>query len=177
MNPLSAMLEFHMNPLEIVLRGTLMYWFLFLIFRFVTRRDAGGVGIADILLLVIVADASQNAMAGDYKTVPEGCVLVATLIAWNLLIDWASVKSDWVRKFAEPRPLLLVRHGRVIHRNLRREFLTMDELRAQLRLAGVSDMLEVRAAFMESDGSFSVILEKPARARHAAAGRHHDANR
>jgi uncharacterized membrane protein YcaP (DUF421 family) len=162
MNTLSALFEFHMNPLEIVLRGTLMYWFLFLIFRFVTRRDAGGVGIADILLLVIVADASQNAMAGDYKTVPEGFVLVATLIFWNVLIDWASFKSDWVRRFAEPKPLLLVRHGRVNHRNLRREFLTLDDLQAQLRLLGVSDIGKVRAAFMESDGKFSVVMEKHA---------------
>ena len=60
--------EVHVPVPELVLRGTLVYWLLFLIFRFVLRRDVGAVGIADILLLVIVADAAQNAMSGGYDT-------------------------------------------------------------------------------------------------------------
>ena len=56
----------HVSVPELVLRGTLVYWLLFLIFRFVLRRDVGAVGIADILLLVIVADAAQNAMAAAF---------------------------------------------------------------------------------------------------------------
>ena len=59
-----------------MLRGTLVYWLLFLIFRFLLRRDVGAVGIADILLLVIVADAAQNAMSGGYDTFAEGAILV-----------------------------------------------------------------------------------------------------
>ncbi len=54
---------------EIVLRGSAIYWFLFAIFRLALRRDVGAVGIADVLLLVLIADASQNAMAGDYPGV------------------------------------------------------------------------------------------------------------
>jgi len=61
---LAGLFAFDVSPLELVLRGTLVYWLLFLIFRFIMRRDVGAVGIADILLLVIIADASQNAMAG-----------------------------------------------------------------------------------------------------------------
>jgi uncharacterized membrane protein YcaP (DUF421 family) len=68
---------------EIVIRGSAMYWFLFLVFRFVVRRDVGAVGIGDLLVLVIVADAAQNAMAGEYKSVTDGIVLVSTLIGWN----------------------------------------------------------------------------------------------
>ena len=163
MDALLSLFEFKMNPLELVLRGTLMYWFLFLIFRFVTRRDPGAVGIADILLLVLIADASQNAMAGDYKTVQEGCALVATLIGWNVLLDWSSYRFELVRKFVEPPPLLLIRHGRVLHRNLRQEFLAVDDLQAHLRQFGVANVEDVRAAFMESDGKFSVILRDGAR--------------
>jgi uncharacterized membrane protein YcaP (DUF421 family) len=148
---------FNVSPLELIVRGTLIYWFLFLMFRFVLRRDVGSVGIADVLLVVLIADASQNAMAGGYETVAEGCVLVLTLMGWNWLLDWASFRFDSVRRFAEPPPLLLVRHGRVLHRNLRQEFLTMDDLQSQLRQSGVGNLAEVRAAFMESDGRFSVI--------------------
>ncbi len=62
----------HVPVSELMLRGTLVFWLLFLIFRFVLRRDVGAVGIADILLLVIVADAAQNAMSGGYDTLTEG---------------------------------------------------------------------------------------------------------
>ena len=73
--------EIHVPVAELMLRGTLVYWLLFLIFRFILRRDVGAVGIADILLLVIVADAAQNAMSGGYDTFSEGAVLVLTTAA------------------------------------------------------------------------------------------------
>ena len=70
------LLRFHVSPAEIALRGTAVYWFLFLLFRFVLRRGVGSLAITDILLLVLIADASQNAMAGGYDTVAEGALLV-----------------------------------------------------------------------------------------------------
>lgn len=70
----------HVSPLELFVRGTMTYWFLLLIFRFVLRRDPGSLGVADILLVVIIADASQNGMSGEYKTVTEGFILIGTLV-------------------------------------------------------------------------------------------------
>jgi len=154
---LSGLFAFHVSPIELIVRGTLMYWFLFVIFRFVLRRDAGAIGIADILLVVLVADASQNAMGGGYDTVAEGCVLVGTLIGWNYLLDWAGYRWKAVARFSEPPPLLLIDRGRVLARNLRREFLTREDLDAQLRMKGVASPAQVKTALMERDGSFSVV--------------------
>lgn len=170
MHLLLSLLHFKMNPVELVLRGTLVYWFLFLTFRFVLRRDAGAVGIADVLLLVIIADASQNAMAGEYTTVPEGFVLVSTLIGWNFLLDWASFHWEPIRRFVEPPPLLLIENGHILQRNLRREFLTMSELHSHLRQSGVEDVRKVKRAFMESDGKFSVVLKESAQSGAGARG-------
>src|SRR5918911_154899 len=94
----SELFKFSVPASELIVRGTAMYWFLFLIFRFGIRRDVGAVGIADILLLVIVADASQNSMDGEYTSVTEGMVLVGTLIGWNFLLDWLSFRFDSIRK-------------------------------------------------------------------------------
>jgi len=142
---------------EIVLRGSVVYLVLFAIFRFVIRRDVGAVGIADLLLLVLVADAAQNAMGGGYETIGEGLVLVATLVAWNVLFDWLSFHARWFAKFAVPEPLLLVRNGRLMGANLRRELITRDELVAKLRAHGVDDLREVAKAYLESDGEVSVV--------------------
>ena len=61
-----------MPALELVIRGSVIYWFLFLMFRFVLRRDIGSIGITDVLFVVIIADAAQNAMAGEYKSITDG---------------------------------------------------------------------------------------------------------
>ena len=154
---LVALFAFNVNPLEIVLRGTVMYWFLFLLFRFVLRRDGGSIGIADVLLLVLIADASQNAMSGAYDSIAEGCLLVGTIAGWNYGFDWASYHFQLVRKFAEPAPLLLVTRGRMLRKNMRRELITEEELWAKMREQGVSSLSEVASVFMESSGEISVL--------------------
>jgi uncharacterized membrane protein YcaP (DUF421 family) len=165
----SSVFGLHVSPLELVVRGTLIYWFLFLLFRFL-RRDSSGVGVADILLIVLVADASQNGMSGSYESVPEACILVATLIGWNYLFDWAGFHFDWFRRFSQPPPLLLVDRGRVIGRNLRKEFVTREELDGELRKHGVTELAQVRAAYMETDGEFSVLT-------YAQSGQPHEKKR
>lgn len=153
----SSLIELNVSPIELIVRGTCFYWFLFLIFRFVMRRDVGGIGVADVLLVVLIADASQNAMAGGYTSLAEGAILVGTLVAWNFMLDWAAFRFRWIERILEPRPLPLIRAGRILHRNLRAEFLTLDELHSHLRQNGVASVSEVRTACLESDGNLSVL--------------------
>ena len=148
---------FTLPVMEIIVRGSVFYWFLFALFRFIVRRDVGSVGIADILILVIVADASQNAMAGEYTSVADGMVLVATLIGWNVFLDWLSFRSKRFRRFAEPPPLLLVENGHFHRRNMRREFISEDELLSMLHKEGIDNPQQVKAARLEADGQLSVI--------------------
>lgn len=145
---------------EIVLRGSLFYWFLFFVFRFLIRRDVGAVGIADILIVVIIADASQNAMAGEYRSITDGMVLVMTLIGWNMFLDWASFHFKPFRRFAEPAPLCLIRNGRLLPRNMRKEFITEDELWSKLRQEGIISLEEIREAYLEADGQISIVRRK-----------------
>jgi uncharacterized membrane protein YcaP (DUF421 family) len=149
------------DPLELIVRGTLMYWFLFLLFRFVLRRDVGSIAIADVLLLVLIADASQNAMSGGYESVTDGCILVATIAGWNYGLDWVSYRWRFVRNLIEPKPLMLVTDGQPHRRAMRREMITMDELMAKLREHGYERLAQVKAARMESDGEITVLGYEP----------------
>src|SRR5262245_52597616 len=99
---LGELFGFSMPIAEIVLRGSSVYWFLFLLFRAIARRDIGAVGLADILVLVIVADAAQNAMAGGYETISDGMLLIGTIVFWNLAVDWLAYRSPWFRRLAQP---------------------------------------------------------------------------
>ena len=154
---IAPLFQLSVHPGELVLRGTLMYWFLFLLLRFVLRRDIGSIGIADVLLLVVIADAAQNAMSGGYESVTDGCILVATIAGWNWLLDLASYRFLAVRRLLEAKPLRLVDNGRLLRRNLRREMITVDELMSVLREHGVEKLEQVKAATMESDGEISII--------------------
>jgi len=162
-----ALFAFSVPPLELIVRGSAMYWFLFLLFRFVLRRDVGSVGLADILILVIIADAAQNSMSGEYTSITDGCILVATLAFWNVLLDVLTYYFPKFRGLAQASVLLLVNNGQIMERNLRREFLSKDELMAKLREQGIEKLDQVKRAYMEPQGAISVVR------RHSGGGDDH----
>jgi uncharacterized membrane protein YcaP (DUF421 family) len=141
---------------EIFLRGTIVYLFLFFVFR-VLRREAGAVGISDLLVVVLIADAAQNAMANEYKTVTEGLALVSTLAFWDYFLDWLSYRFPFFQRLLRPSPLLLIKDGRLQWRNLRQEMITEEELIGKLRAQGVEQVEDVKQSYMEDDGTISVI--------------------
>jgi len=143
--------------LEIILRGSVMYLSLVILLRIVLKRQTGTLGMTDLLLITLLADASQNAMAGEYKSLPDGIVLVATIIGWNYAFDWLSVKSAWFERLIEPPPLPLIKRGKLLRRNMRRELITEAELLGKLREQGVEDVSKVKQANIESDGQISVV--------------------
>jgi hypothetical protein len=75
---------------ELIVRGSLMYRLILAGFR-VFRRDAGSLSVSDLLVVVLIADAAQNGMAGEYKSVTEGVVVVATIFAWNYALDGSRI--------------------------------------------------------------------------------------
>jgi len=156
----SNFLSFSMSPLEVFIRGTLMYWFLFLLLRFILRRDTGSAGISGILFVVLLGDAAQNAMIGKGHTIGDGGLLIATLAMWNLLLDWLGTRSKLVARLTEAPPVLLVRHGRLVHRNLRRELVTREEVEVKMRSNSLEKLEQIKAMYLEGDGSFTVIKAK-----------------
>jgi uncharacterized membrane protein YcaP (DUF421 family) len=143
--------------LEIILRGSLMYIALFVLLRIILKRQTGSVGMTDLLLIVLLADASQNAMAGEYRSLPAGIVLVSTIIFWSYALDWLSFQFEWFNKLVEPPPLPLIEEGKLLYRNMRKELITENELMSQLRVHGLDDFSRVKKATMESDGRISIV--------------------
>jgi uncharacterized membrane protein YcaP (DUF421 family) len=163
--------------LELMIRGTIMYWLLLAVLRVLVRRHIGSISLMDLLLMVLIADAAQNAMANEYRSVTEGLVLCGTLIGWNYLFDWLAYRSPTFAKILEPSPLPVVRDGKMLRRNMRRELFTEDELKSQLRQHDIEDISEVEIAFIEPDGGVSIVrkgkqptAEKPVEKKNAAVG-------
>jgi len=145
---------------ELVLRATVMYLLILAGFR-IFRRDAGSLSVSDLLVVVLIADAAQNGMAGEYKSLTEGAVVVATIFAWNYLLDWAAYRSRFIYWLLHPPSLLLVRDGQIQHRNLRSQLITKEDLLEQLREQGVESIEQVKKCYLEGDGKMSVIQSSP----------------
>jgi len=161
---LAGIFSFTVSPLELMLRGTLMYWFLFIAFRFILRRDVGSLGISDFLFVVILGDAAQNAMIGSATSATDGMVLIGTLIFWSYMLDFMSFQFPVIQRLTSPPRLCLVRDGRLLRRNMRREFITDEELKAKIRQEGVEDVATVKRLYLEADGEMSLIRQDEAKA-------------
>ncbi|MGV2863577.1 DUF421 domain-containing protein [Achromobacter sp. AGC39] len=144
-------------------RGTTMYWVLYALLRISGRRDMGSLGVADMLVLVLVADAAGNAMSGDSYSMGDGIIVVTTIVGWSYLLDRLCYHIPVLRRVLEPQRICLVRDGRIQVAGLKREHISRGELMEQLRLKGVGDVSRVKRAYLESTGEFSVIdqVEKP----------------
>jgi uncharacterized membrane protein YcaP (DUF421 family) len=103
--------------LEIFIRGSVMYLALFTLLRLVLRRGRGGLGTTDVLVIVLIADASQNALAGNYTSIPDGVLLVAVIIGWAVALDWLGHRFPTIGRFVRPAPLMLFRDGRMLRKN------------------------------------------------------------
>jgi uncharacterized membrane protein YcaP (DUF421 family) len=152
-----GMFEPQYSPLELILRGTVMYLIIFVLLRLVLRRQLGGIGTSDILVIVLLAEVAGKGMAADYKSIPEGAVLVGTVLGWTYLIEWLQFRIPALERLMREPKLKLIENGLMLKRNMRAEFVTVEELFAQLREAGLEDCTKVKAAYIEADGRISII--------------------
>ena len=141
-----------------VIRGTIVYLLLFVTMRFLLKRRSGGLGMADVLVVVLIADAVQNAMGSEYRSVMEGALLVLTNRILGPRARLAGRSLPRLRRFTRPPPLLRIEDGRLLHHNMRHEMIaTREELLSELRQQGVDNPADVKCAFMEGNGEVSVL--------------------
>ena len=142
---------------ETIIRGVFMYLAIFVLLRVILRGRTSAVSVSDLLVLVLISDAAQNAMAADYLSITSGLVLVTTIVVTSLVMDWLAFRFVAVRRFVHPEHRPLVMDGRVLRKALAEELMTEEELMTQLRLNGVEEPSEVKAAYLEGNGAISVI--------------------
>ncbi|MEA5565932.1 DUF421 domain-containing protein [Anabaena sp. UHCC 0399] len=148
------------SVLELVVRGSLVYLALFSVLRLLPSRQLGTLGITDLLVVVLFAEAAQNAMASNYTSITEGAILVGTVIFWSYFLNWLGYQLPAFQRFLNPSPMLLVKNGQMMQRHLQQELITEDELMSKLRQQGVEFLNDVKLAYMEADGSISIITHE-----------------
>jgi uncharacterized membrane protein YcaP (DUF421 family) len=147
---------------EFVLRGIIIYVFLIALLRLTGKRQIGQMSPFDLVLLLVLSNAVQNSMNGGDNSVIGGIISAVTLVLANWLVGMITFRSKTAEALIEGRPELLIRNGKLFQETMNGAKLTRHELMASLREAGCGSVEDVQAAFLECDGSISV-LPKPKR--------------
>ncbi len=142
---------------EFVLRGAIIYGFVFILFRLTSKRQVGQLSPFDLVLLLLIGNAVQNSMNAGDNSITGGLILSITLVALNVGVDRLTYRSKKVQQFVEGSPKVLVHNGKINHEMLDHEKVTMRDLELALRQEGVMDASVVRFAILESNGQISVI--------------------
>ncbi len=156
---------------EMIVRGTVMYFLIVALLRLVVKRQSGGLGTTDVLVVVLIADVAGPGFMAESISIVEAGVSLSTILFWSWLIEWTSCRVPAFARMLDPPAVMLVEDGRIVMRNMRAHLVTTDELMSRVRQAGVEELSRVKAARMEPDGMISVILrDDPLRPTTAPAG-------
>ena len=142
---------------EIPLRTALVYFSILVGVRLAGKREIGQMTAFDLVLLLLLSNAVQNAMTGPDTSVIGGIEAAVTLFIVNALIVYVAFKFPGVQRQLAGKATVLISRGKIEQQNLRTELITQDELLAALREHGVESPADVALAVLEVDGSISVV--------------------
>ena len=143
--------------LDIALRTTVVYLALVIGIRLTGQRQLGQMSTFDLVLLLIIANAVQNAMVGPDTSLAGGLVAAGMLLVWHQVINRVRRSSPRFAKFIAGEGIMLIHDGVILDEHLRRAGVTAAELQQALREHGTATVGDVRLAVLEADGSVSVI--------------------
>jgi uncharacterized membrane protein YcaP (DUF421 family) len=150
-----------MSLLEVLIRGVVVYITLCLLLRIILKRQAGKIGLADLLVVTIVSGVCRNPLVRDAYSLPDGLAVVVVVLCLSYSLDFLCYYSPRIHALLHPSPVVLIRDGAIDKESLRHELMTEAQLLSQLRQHGLQTPVRVAAATLEGSGQVSVILRTP----------------
>lgn len=147
--------------MESPLRAAFIYIFLLIVFRLLGKRSLAEVTTFDFVLLLIIGEATQQALLGEDYSVINAAIVILTLIFMDLVISLATDRFKWLRKPLEDVPLVLLSQGKPLIDRMRMVRITMEEVMEAARASqGLESIEQIKLAVLERDGKISIIPEQ-----------------
>jgi uncharacterized membrane protein YcaP (DUF421 family) len=143
--------------LELVLRATAVFWFLWLIVRGLGKRSLAQLTPLDLLLIVVIGDFVQQGVTQEDMSVTGAFTAVSVFVAWTLISDTVSRHSRKASRVLAGEPVVVLRDGQVLSSRLDRERVSVDELKEAAHIEGFGDLSEIAFGVLETDGKFSFV--------------------
>ena len=145
------------SAVDIVIRTLVIYLIVLIGLRLSGKREIGQMTVFDLVVLLLIANAVQNAMVGPDTSLVGGILAAAVLLLTNMLVAHLRLKSPRLRHLVEGSATLLVLHGELIPEHMRHEGLDEETLLTAVREHGVANLSDVEMAVLEIDGSISIV--------------------
>ncbi len=143
--------------MEIIVRATVIFFFLWVITRVIGKRELSEMTAFEIILLVVVGDLIQQGVTQEDTSLVGAMLAVGTIALWILVFSWLDFRSTRIKTVIDGIPVVVVRDGHPLEDVLRLERVPLDELLAEARGQGIANLRDVRLAVLEPDGKFSFI--------------------
>ena len=143
--------------MDLVIRATVVFFFIFLVTRIVGRRQLSDLEAFDLILLVVLGDLVQQGITPSDQSVTGTLIVISTIALLSVGVSWISFRSRPLRRLTEGEPIVLVQDGRPIERNLRRERITIEDVQQEARQSQITSIADLRWAILENDGKISCI--------------------
>ena len=144
--------------MESVIRPALVYLFLLLLLRLTGKRTLAQITTFDFVLLLIISEATQQALIGEDNSMINGAIVVATLIGLNILMSLLKQRSKWFDRLLDDIPLVIVVDGKPLKDRMDKARVDLqDILEAGRQLQGLERIDQVRYAILERNGQISII--------------------
>jgi uncharacterized membrane protein YcaP (DUF421 family) len=145
--------------IELCARGAVLYGVILVLLRVMPRRTGGELATMDLILLLLITEAASHSL-GDFTSLADGAVLITFIMVLNYVLNALSYRFKWIERLVSTRPIQIVRDGHLLRRNMRKEFLTEEELLTYLRKNGVDDLSQVKSAFIEGEGQITMVKQE-----------------
>lgn len=145
----------------LVIRAVVVYVFLVILLRISGKRQVGQLSPFDLVLLLVLSNAVQNAINAGDNTITGGIISASTLVGLNYVVGWLTFRFKKIEGIVEGRPVVLIHHGQIIHAAMKEVMMTVHELNNALRAEGVTSPEEVLVAVLENSGKITVIPIPP----------------
>jgi uncharacterized membrane protein YcaP (DUF421 family) len=147
--------------LEKVVRTLVVYLFLLIGLRLGGKRELGMLNPFDLVVLLVLSNTLQNAIIGPDDSLLGGLVGATALLVINYLVVRFLFTHPKLDRYVEGEAMELVRDGKVLRKNMRRELITEDELRSRARVQGIDSLKTVKCARIEVGGALTFLLQHP----------------
>lgn len=142
--------------LIISFRTVLLYIILLIVLRIMGKREVGELGIIDVVVFIIMAEVAAFALESPKETLVMSILPILILLLIQLLSSYLSLKSKKFRDLVDGDPTVIIRHGEILEKEMRKQRYNLDDLFQQLREKEIGSVHEVSFAFLEPSGNLSV---------------------
>ena len=147
-----------MNPyLDIALRSLAVYAFMLVAIRLTGKKEFSQLNTIDVVLILLISNAVQNAMVGDNTSLLGGLAAASILFILNYALKKLMFKNGWLREIISQHPEILIYEGKLNFKKLSHLGITDDELKEAMREHGIEHYKDVKLAIFEVDGNISII--------------------